>query len=257
MNKGYICDICKRAFGLKINYDRHFPYCEFVHKSKKEQKNDLDMLDEQIPSLRELYKIVQTMALRIDSLEKENMKLKQFQCVNRKSVDLLQWLNCSTQSIYCPSITFTMWINTYIFPYILESLQNVFDKNIMVAMIELFEKAIESCDIPPIVVFDIRSSTTYIFKQTTNQEGNIERKWTTISNSDLDSYIILIKERFLVVFNQDWNTKHRDLTEMDDALKDKYLKQYKSIVSMDRMKDESLIMRVRQQLLKKVTKKYT
>jgi len=67
----------------------------------------------------------------------------------------------------------------------------------------------------------------------------------------------LIKERFLVVFNQDWNTKHRDLTEMDDALKDKYLKQYKSIVSMDRMKDESLIMRVRQQLLKKVTKKYT
>ena len=65
----YCCEYCNKTYILKHNYDRHKSVCNFFYKSPKEIADEIDN-EGPIPNMREMYSLIQTMALRIQKLEK-------------------------------------------------------------------------------------------------------------------------------------------------------------------------------------------
>ena len=84
----YDCQYCNRNYKEKFNYDRHLLCCEFLFKSRREQNHEIDLLGP-IPSQREMYQLIQHMSVRIDKLEKENIRLRQ---VNTRKYNILEQL---------------------------------------------------------------------------------------------------------------------------------------------------------------------
>ena len=257
IDSGYTCEICDRNYRLKINYERHFPYCEFVHKSKMEQNNDMDITNDPIPSLSELYKLVQDMAIRIDVLEKENSKLKQIH--NKQKIDILEWLNSPSQLLIKPEITFPMWINQFISNRLSECLKTVFENGLLPAVTETFKNAILLYDENklPVFVCDIKPTNIYIYKEVTEDDGSKNRKWIYINNTDFEAYLSYLKDMIIVEFNKYWNDNYKDKTDKDDKFKDLYVDNYKMILCGDRLSDDSRNQRLRQNIMKQVFRKLT
>ena len=54
-----------KSYKQKFNYDQHVLVCDYFFKSKKEKDYELDIMDEKIPSSREMYALMKHMMLKI------------------------------------------------------------------------------------------------------------------------------------------------------------------------------------------------
>lgn len=246
----YVCPICSKTYKIKINYNRHNSYCEFLYKSKQERENDADLSNDVLPTMGEMYKWMQTMALRIDKLEKDNASLKQTQ---KKKIHLLEWLNGATRKDLNPILTFSMWVNQNIIPFVHEYLELVYKTDLLNGMTQLFDRALSGIELEqvPICAFESKPNTLYIYKKILDETTNAEKtQWIYITNSDFDTYLSIISHQFLVEFNTHWYSKHKEKIHVDETYKETYVNYYKSVLGGDRMSDESRNHRIRQHLNK-------
>ena len=67
----YICLSCSTEFKYKRQYNEHNLCCTFMKERVKERNNNLDLVDDRIPSDRMMYELVKNLALKCERLEKE------------------------------------------------------------------------------------------------------------------------------------------------------------------------------------------
>jgi hypothetical protein len=258
MNNGYKCQYCSKIYREKFNYDRHYLCCEFFHKSSRERNNEIDISNEQLPSQRDMYLLIQDMVLRIDKLEKENARYRKIQ---NKKINLLDWLN--KESSEKPIITFSNWIYNNLFPHIKDNLEIVFNIDLLKGIVLSFDKAIEKNDEKlPICAVDNDNKTMnlYIFEKPSlfkhpNQEFDSEKelpRWVKLSNAEFDKFLIKIDHQFLVDFNRHWYCVNKNKMETDESFKDKYIHYHKAILGGDRMSDETRYNKIRHYLYEKI-----
>jgi len=262
---GYKCKYCSKTYREKFNYDRHYLCCEFFHKSSRERNNEIDISNEQLPSQRDMYSLLQDMVLRIDKLEKENAKYRKIQ---NKKINLLEWLNKKTNSEQ-PNIGFSEWIYDVLFPLIKDNLEIVFREDLLKGIIVTFQKAIGSIDEDhklPICSFDSNKFVLfYVFDKPKNlmnyhpnqeiEENDETPRWIKISNMDFDRYLSKIDHQFLVDFNRHWYCIHKNKMETDESFKDKYINYHKAILGGDRMSDETRYNKIRHWVYEKIKKR--
>ena len=248
---GFSCSICNKKYRQKINYDRHKYYCEFLSKTKKEKNNELDVSQEDTPSLLDLYKLFQDFALRtetrMDNLEKQMAKIAQLQ---KRKINILDWLNGEAQKK--PEITFSTWMNQQIIPVVSNHLESVFQNDLLTGITQLFETAISSTDVLllPICCFENKPNNIYIYKKANSDVTDTERVWVHIMNSDFDTYLSILSNQFLVDFNKNWFSKYKEKIEVDEKYKEMYILYYKNVLGGDRMTEESRNHRIRQHLFR-------
>jgi hypothetical protein len=219
-----------------------------LHKSKQERENDADLANDPPPSPEQMYRWLQTMAAKIDNLERENMHLKQ---THKKKIQVIEWLNSHPP----PDLTFSSWVNKQIIPFVYTQLDCVYKTDLLNGMTQLFDRAFAVFETEkiPICSFDNKPNTLYIYKivldETTKEE---HRKWVYVSNSDFDAYLSIISQQFMVDFNNHWYCKNKEKIEIDETYKDTYVNYYKSVLGGDRISDDNRNQRIRQHIIKAV-----
>ena len=228
----YQCDHCTRQYKEKFYFDRHVATCQFLSKSARERNADIDS-QECVPSAKEMFALVQHLALRIDRLETDNAKLKQNLAQKRK-VSIMDWLN-DPSGVRNPTSRFVDWVIQEIIPGIPSALSVVFEHNLIEAVAGLFVQAADRTSLNniPIRTFEHRTNSVYLF-------GIEESTWTQVPLSRFRHYLGQICHQFIVDFNQHWFLLHQDRIERDETYKDMYTNYFQKILGGGKLSDETI-----------------
>jgi len=218
---GYQCCFCKREYKEKFNYDRHTVCCEFLCKTRREQRLEIDAID-RLPTHKEMYLLIQELALRNEKLEKEIAKLRH---VQKQKLNIVDWLNSPNSAKTNPTIVFTEWISSVVYKKIPDVLEVVYQNNLTVGMTKLFENLLDQEKIP-IRAFETKNNTFYVFEK--NADG--ESVWKMLSNAELNAVFEKISHQFIVQFKNNWFIPNQNRVENEEAYKDLYINYYQRIL---------------------------
>ena len=236
----YSCTNCSRSYKEKFNYDRHVVYCEFVHLSAREQQSQLEEKSERPPTMKQMYRWMQEMALRIDRLEKDNAKLKSMQ-KNHKKINIVDWLN----GLPRPAHSFTTWLQQTLYPSIKTNLEVVYEENLTQGIYKTLCSALKStsnADLP-IRAFTKQANIFYVL----GEDG----QWTIVKTDALDIQLSRIAHRFIVEFKNHWYVPNQAKIETEEKYMDLYTEYYQRILGgNERAGDEARYQKVRQMLYK-------
>jgi hypothetical protein len=101
----YECGYCNRQYKRKMNYDKHMLLCNIIRKTPSERLNEQEQ--DHLPTMRELYTVIQTLVERQEKFEKQIEKMSSWINNNRKKINVLDWLNTN----HTNSIDFNKWLN--------------------------------------------------------------------------------------------------------------------------------------------------
>jgi len=232
----YKCKVCAKEYRLKHNYDRHVILCSFLSKSRSEQNDELDMAEEDVPKIHELYRIIQSLSLRMDKLEKENQILQNY---HKKKMNIVDWLNAMTEK---PETNFEIWMKTVVFVNVSNSLNVVYDDTLIMGLKHLFRCIIDNSQgiMLPIRCFNKKVNTFYVY------ENN---SWKQILNSEFDKDLNKVCNQFIIDFKNNWYLVHCEKMETDERYKDMYINYYKKILGGDdKMSDDARFQKLRHYL---------
>uniref|UniRef100_A0A6C0I3M5 C2H2-type domain-containing protein n=1 Tax=viral metagenome TaxID=1070528 RepID=A0A6C0I3M5_9ZZZZ len=184
----YTCDHCDKTYRYKKNLETHETVCKFMHLPLQQRNEVIDVADDPIPTMKELFHIIRQQSLRIDKLESNHKKLKMIQ--NRK-MDILHWLQ---QGKDLPTMTFQEWIASLI-ARVPTYINIALKENLNVAMTQLFAASLENMEHLPICVFDNKPSQYYIFRTAS---------WEQLTLHEFDHVLQKIAEQFYNVFVSGW-----------------------------------------------------
>jgi len=88
----YECGFCNKNYKIKKSYEKHFMLCSIINKSVTERKAENEEY-ENIPSMREMYNMIQILILKNDKLEKQVEKMYTWIHKNKKKINVIDWLN--------------------------------------------------------------------------------------------------------------------------------------------------------------------
>lgn len=104
----YECGFCNRQYKRKMNYDKHMLLCNIIRKTPAERLNEKEQ--DNLPTMRELYTVIQTLVERQEKFEKQIEKMSSWINNNRKKINVLDWLNANHNG----SIDFNVWLSELI-----------------------------------------------------------------------------------------------------------------------------------------------
>ena len=233
----YKCKVCNKEYRLKYNYDRHALMCDFLSKTRCEQKDELDTMEEEVPSIHGLYRIIQSLSMRMDKLEKENHILRQH---HKKKMNIIDWLNNANEQ---PENTFETWLTKDVFVNVQHCLDTVYNNNLLTGLKQLFDGILENSTGKnlPIRCFSNKQNAFYVYE--------CVNKWKLISTADFDKQLNRICNQFIIDFKNNWYLVNREKMETDETYKDMYINYYQKILGGDdRMTDETRFQKLRQHL---------
>jgi len=245
----YHCKYCQNEYKLKVNYERHVGFCEFKSKSIREMNNELDSAFEKTPTMKQLFGFMKELVIRVDKLEKENEKLKQYAYHEKRKIDILHWL-----SSHCnPSVPFHNWITSFPFE---KHLQTIFDSNLYNAIIKCFEESFHKDIIEnlPIIAFSNKINTIYIYDKVI-ENSVITYKWYIMNDSLLNKWLQYIEKQFIIEFKK-WCDEHPEFIDSSHENDHKfqiYISNYQKILGGN-MSTETRNHRIKQYLYNKLKK---
>jgi len=233
----YKCKYCFTSYKEKFNYDRHVGFCEFSFKSTKEIENEIEAFDK-TPTITELFSYVKELSVRVIKLEKENNQLKQFASKQRKRIDVLDWLNNRYDCI--PETDFTNWmtslpVETY--------LEQVFEYDLLTALLKCFDALFENLDKLPIRAFSQKSNIFYVYdKYTVDNEEKLG--WQQIPNKQLDKWFSFVAQKMITEF-KNWYEQNKTRIDSDEQAREQYYDNFQKVLG-GKMSDSTRNHRLRQ-----------
>jgi len=209
----YTCSYCEKNYRYKKNLVGHETVCKFMQLPLQSRNEIIDIADDELPTLRDLYYIIQQQSLRIDQLESNQKKIKHMQ---RRKINLLHWLQ---QKKDPPTTTFPVWIATLL-ARVPTYIEIVFKENLWIAMTQLFA-SLEDADHLPICVFDYKPSQYYVYRLHT---------WEELPLYEFDSILQKIADQFYTVFVNGWYTENKGQLMKNDALYDQFIRYQQKIL---------------------------
>lgn len=192
MEDGYYkCPYSSHKYKEKYNCKRHMATCQYLCNPNYERKDDFILSKEKVPSHKEMFTIIQELALKCSTLEKEVNHLKRLVNVREKK-RVLEFLNEQRKEVVCD---FTTWyMNMKIDERLLEV---VFQDDLTEGIKAVLSGEIKRPRIP-ICAFSKKNNQFYIFVK----DDNITEKshWRMMHNEDLEKAIVFLSRQFLKTF---------------------------------------------------------
>jgi hypothetical protein len=232
----YTCKYCTSSYKEKFNYDRHIGFCEFSFKTTKEVENEIEAFDK-TPTLGELFGYVKELSIRVGKLEKENAQLKQFARQQKKRVDILDWLNNRYDCI--PDSTFTTWMTNLPIETFLDQ---VFEYDLLTALIKCFDAGFENFDKMPICAFSQKANMFYVYDKTIDCEQTY--KWAQITNKQMNKWFSYMSQKIVAAFKT-WYETNKETIDSNEQEKEKYYDYFQKVLG-GKMSDETRNQRLRQ-----------
>jgi len=173
------CAYCNKTYKVKENYDKHLVCCEFFFRAR----NTTDS-DDPLPSQRQLFRIIQELAVKCSNLEKDMAILKNANTsrTKREVMDILR-------TTHVPAMPFDAWIKAFVVE--ISHLEDVYKYDLTFG-IKSCMKATLNTD-SPICAFLRKPNKFYIY----------QGEWRIVTPDEFDKMIQNLCHLFLRKFNND------------------------------------------------------
>lgn len=216
------CYHCSKHYKIKKAYERHILMCGVISKTIKERKRENEEY-ENIPTMKEMYEIVQILIVKNDNLEKQVNKMSKW-INNKKRVNVIEWLNENN----IPPFDFNQWLETI--EITSEHMEFVFEYNFLegvnLTVKEIVNKDIETL---PMKAFEQKEWVLYVY-------NGIENKWEIISTSQYETLFIKITKDLICQLKL-WQDKNRHIL-YQEGFTEKYIENVKKITGGDLTKEQ-------------------
>lgn len=221
----YSCPHCLRKYKLSANLQKHVGICQFLQQTRKQLENTAEYT-EKVPSMTELFHIVQYLSLRIDKLEKENSALKQHQ---KKNLNITEWLN--EQKENQPTVLFSEWITECLLREVKTCMDILYEQDIYASITALFEKVIGNKEVrQPFCSFDKKKLTFYVYNKSADS-GKAE--WTQLGDDEFNRLVKRLQARYITEFMKGWYAENEALILENEDLYSTYMSYYEKISKED------------------------
>jgi hypothetical protein len=256
MSSNIFCSYCKHNWKVKRDYDKHINCCVYFHQLRRQPpQEEMDENGMKIPNMKELYRYVRDLSIRLEKTEKELARIKNVVNTRQKKV-IIEWLNQPGQK---PESTFEEW---WTHVSVDEShMKCVFDRDLTDGIKSAIGTYIErSASMPkdrPIRCFIQKPNTFYVFSRNSGtKEPLVEPQWRIMDNSQMQTMVIHIAQLFLRVFlswqkQQQQKIEEEEEDEVGDSNTDKMLMNMIKINGA-RTPDEKRVTEVKKWLFPKI-----
>ena len=213
------CGYCNKTYKLKSTYDKHAIVCKFMMNKSNVNKS---IIEDESPTNKQLYYVIQLLALKCDNLEK---KIDKLLMINNKKINIIEWLNENKKI----TINYINWIDT------IEITENHID---LVFEYDLYEairlimknKFIETnAEDLPIMAFEQKNNILFVYND----------EWTMITPELFNLLFNKITKGLLREFNL-WQEKHKDKL-YENHFSDKYKTYLKKMLGGDLTREQQCI----------------
>ena len=197
----YKCDFCKRSYKRYSNFKKHAFVCEEINKSKYLRDKEDEIKDE-IPSMRDMYVLLQTFIQKNVELEKKVEEMGTYINRIKRHINIIDWLNANAT----PSVDFDTWIDN--FTTDMAMLEYIFNTNIVEGTTNAFIKnlPIEDHANHPIRCFKQKTRTFYRY---------CDGSWNTMSEHDVNVMLLKVSKKMDAQFTL-WKEEHNNKIANDD-----------------------------------------
>jgi hypothetical protein len=201
----YKCSLCNQKWKTKYIFDRHVLMCKLTLNSLKETENEIEEL-QGMPSLIDLYKIVQEMAIKQEKMQTTIDELSKYVQGKKKKINILDWL----KKTYPDTETVNNWSENITVTD--ECLQTIFDNDIIQGVLNIL---IENK--PPIYCFNTHANQFYAYEDSC---------WKILSNDGFDNILQIIIKLIYKKFS-DWYENQKSI--VDNKVQDDYCRYCKKL----------------------------
>jgi len=244
------CEYCGKYYKLRINLDKHFVLCEIIHKAKNKDKNknkETDEINEELPSQKQMYKMILELALKYNKLEEKVELMGKWVDKTKKKINVLDWLNSSSN--LKPELIFDNLADSINILY--SDLNLLFNTNFYDMLNEIFLRNIYDKNEQEISLFAFIQKTNTIYVYTKHQQLS-EVSWIELSREKLIYF--LNKVHFKVVKSLiEWNKQNQEKINNSDQMSEMYNKANVKLMGID-FKHEPTLSKIKSSIYNKMKK---
>ena len=202
----YICGYCQKGYVLKKYYNNHTSFCKIRYQTAQETKSIINEEDSHL-SLKDLNKIVKSLVVKTDKMEKDIKHLMGFVDKTLKCANIVDLLN-QTHNHEVGIIDFVSWYES-IKPVELD-LDPFFKSNFTDALYKLICKYLVTGEKENIKGYTEKTNKLFIYTKSL---------WKEISKEELHAFISNLRKKVLKTF-QEWQIANRDAILNGDGHED-------------------------------------
>jgi hypothetical protein len=223
--------------------DKHSVLCEITYKAKskhnKKQNRETEEIEEELPSQKQMYKMLLELALKYNKLEEKVELMSKWVDKKKKKINVLEWLNTNSQ--LNPEIMFDSICDSNI--HILESdVTFIFTNSFADSLNEIFSRCVYNIINPPLFAFIQKANTIYIYT-----ENGV---WVELSREKLISFLNKVHFKFVKTLFA-WNKSNETKINESDQLSDVYNKAVIKLMSVD-FKHEPTLNKIKSSIYNKI-----
>lgn len=208
MNKpsqSYSCSYCSKTYTRKIYYERHVICCNLRAMA---DVGDYRTLEEQndTPSTRELYMIIQELVKKQNKMEEELKNLRRYTDKVKRNINVVEWLN----SNYTP-LEFSSWRDLIAIKR--NDLDFIFTNGLSSGITQILKNNLSSENENPIKSFEHKNNTLFVYK---------DKTWNIMELDDFKKLIRLINKKIIQEFNA-WTLEKTENDELKKYPYDEYV----------------------------------
>jgi len=258
--KENICKYCGKSYKRKTYYNNHMIICEII----KNKDNETE--DTKVPTVKELYAIIQDMAVKQKKMEEKIEEMQKMLNKETKNINIVKYLNDDKLNKNAKiDITFKEWTKSIV----------VVDQDIDILKEDSFVSAIanvvtrnlknsknSNLDLP-VECFIQKTAKFYIYENDIEQEKQEKEKqekqekdnqpldkpkpnpvWKRMDNEDLVAMLKSIHSKIFKMLCY-WRNNNEDLIRNNEKLSEIYNKSIIKLMDMIDCKQELLLNKIR------------
>lgn len=237
MNRGiaqtiYHCPHCSRNYKRKGYFDRHIACCKIISSSEKIR---IQKEEEDFPSGREMYTLIQELMINYNKVNDELTELKKWANKKKRRLNVIDWLNenCKLNQDYFE------WLKTI--KLTRTQLEYVFQYGHIIGYSYIFQDLLPLTQENnlPIKSFEQKSGTLFIYDE--------QKKWRPLDGKELESLINIIYKAIIIEYI-DWENDNEDKIYTEE-FGDTYLEHNRKVTGAG-LKKETISQRIKSNLYK-------
>lgn len=259
--KIYMCPCCNKEYKRKKAFENHHFICRQLHDielreardkaNSKYQKETVSHDEKQdiasLPSQMEMYKLLQVMVKKYESLQEEVDTMKQYFKRKQKKIQIDEWLER-----HCvPDETLHIWLSNIEVQR--EEVEYMFENGYISGILFILQNNLppEDNDKHPLKCFHHKRNIFYKYDAGENagngggggnhQTNNQNNKWSMMKQSDFDNLIVHVNHYLMKEFIS-WRDEHKEKIDKSEAFYDTFMKNMRTILGGNKSKQENLMM---------------
>ena len=212
MSSPIYCIYCHHHWKIQKDYEKHIHCCEYFYNLRKNPPPEMDDHGIKLPTVKELYRLVQDLSYRLDRSEKKVAKLEAQWNTRQKKV-ILEWLNQPSQ---LPETTFEDWYREMDVEE--RHVLKVRERDLTTGMQAAIEDFLQSDKTPriPIRTFTQKPNLVYVYSKVSGTPTPLtEPKWRIMSNPQMEGWVLHLSQLFLREFLK-WQKKQESKEDEDE-----------------------------------------